>query len=173
MKAYKASYNGICRGNFKYEVGETYEMEDIKICKRGFHACYKMVDTLEYYPFDKDFVLFEVKLLGKIIEDRDKVVTNKIKIVRVIPPEEYVNFKCDDRGNLIHYKSSCEYEFWKEYDVNNNEIHFKDSVGDEWWTKYDTNSNCIYYKHFNGFELWSEYDIDNNLVYYIIYYKYI
>ena len=164
MKAYKASYNGVCRGNFKYEVGQTYETDNIKICKRGFHACLKMNDTLEYYPFDKDFVLFEVELLGEVIKSHDKVVTDKIKIIRVVPPEEYVDFKGDDRGNFVHYKNSSEYEFWKEYDEYNNEIHFKDSTGDEWWKKYDVNNNCIYYKNFTGFELWREYDLNDNLI---------
>lgn len=34
--------------------------------------------------------------------------------------EEY-----DSNGNLIYYKSSNGYEYWKEYDSNNNCIHYK------------------------------------------------
>ena len=155
MKAYKASYNFVCR-DFKYEVGKTYETYNIEICKRGFHACYKMIDTLQYYEYTEDFVLFEVDLLGEIIEYKDKVVTDKIKIVRVVPREEYVDFKGDDRGNLLYFKNPDGYEVWKKYDYTKNCIHFKDSTGIEWWSEYDLNNNCIHYKSVNGYEWWAK-----------------
>ena len=185
MKAYKASYNGVCR-DFKYEVGMTYETDEIIICRRGFHACLNMANTLLYYKYNKYFVLFEVELLGKIIKDNDKVVTDKIKIVRVVPPEEYVDFKVDDKGNII-YENSCGIEYWNEYDLNknciyqktsdgyecwnefderNNCIHYKDSDGTEWWREYDLNNNCIHRKHSNGSESWREFDSKNNCIHY-------
>ena len=163
MKAYKASYNGVCR-DFKYEVGQTYEMEDISICHHGFHACLKMIDTLFYYDYKKEFVLFEVELLGEIIEEDNKLVTNKIKIVRVVSPEEYVDFKVDDRGNLIYHKSSDGYEWWREFDERNNEIYSKYSSGYEWWREYDLNDNCIHYKNSHGYEYNYRYDINNKYI---------
>ena len=165
MKAYKASYNGVCR-DFKYEVGQTYEITNIKICKRGFHACYKMVDTLNYYDYNEDFVLFEVELLGNIIEENNKVVTDKIKIVRVVPLEEYNGFKVDTRGNLLYYKDSGGYELWKEYDERNNRIHYKSSNRFEEWKEYNLNNKCIYRKDSTGLESWYEYDEHNNLIHY-------
>ena len=35
----------------------------------------------------------------------------------------------DSNGNIIHYKRSDGYEYWKEYDSNNNCIHYKKSSG--------------------------------------------
>ena len=166
MKAYKASYNGVCRGNFKYEVGQTYEITNIKICHRGFHACKKMSDTLQYYAYYKNFVLFEVELLGKVIEGDDKVVTNKIKIIRIVPPEEYDGFKVDNRGNLIYRKHYNGYEWWREYDERNNCIHHKDSVGTEYYKKYDVHDNLIHFKASDGTEWWKEYDEHNNLIHF-------
>jgi YD repeat-containing protein len=152
MKAYKASYNGVCLG-FKYEVGETYEMEDIEMCKRGFHACNRMLNTLFYYEYRINFVLFEVELLGKIIEKGDKVVTDKIKIVRVVPPEEYDGFKVDDRGNIIYMKEADGYEHWYEYNARNKWIYHKTSSGYEEWNEYDERNNKrIYIKNSSGFE---------------------
>jgi hypothetical protein len=168
MKAYKASHNGVCR-DFKYEVGETYETDNIEICKCGFHACYKMLNTLRYYEFNKNFVLFEVELLGQIIEDGDKVVTDKIKIVRVVPPEEYVDFKGDDRGNLRYFKDSDGFEYWREFDERNNFIHYKvaavaENYAYEWRKEYDERNNCIHVKTSTGYEWWKEYDANNNCI---------
>ena len=174
MKAYKASYNGVCLGGFKYEVGQTYEETDeIVICARGFHACYKMVDTLQYYPYTKDFVLFEVELLGEVIKSHDKVVTNKIKILRVVSPEEYEGFKADDRGNLIYHKNSRGYEFCYEYDLNNNITYYKSTYSNdllgcrescESWSEYDDQDRMICKKvlFLNGRKFTYNYSYDTN-----------
>ncbi len=49
----------------------------------------------------------------------------------------------DKNNNLIHYKSSNGYEYWREYDENNNEINYKNTDGKECWYKYDKNNNKI------------------------------
>lgn len=49
----------------------------------------------------------------------------------------------DERDNIIHYKNSDGYEYWKEYDLNNNIIHYKDSDGYEYWNEYDSNNILI------------------------------
>lgn len=144
MKAYKASYNGKCL-DLTYEVGKTYETDKIEMCKRGFHACKKMVSTLYYYGYCKEFVLFEVEILGKIIHECDKLITDKIKIVRVVPPEEYEDFKVDDKGNLLYRKINGKVECWYEYDERNNCIHHKNSNGYEWWKEYDKNNSLTLY----------------------------
>ena len=43
--------------------------------------------------------------------------------------------------NLIHFKNSDGFEYWKEYDENNNLIHYKNSKGDEYWK--DSNGDFI------------------------------
>jgi YD repeat-containing protein len=64
----------------------------------------------------------------------------------------------DNNGNLIHFRNSDGYEFWREYDTNGNEIHSRDSDGYEDWREYDTNGKCIHYRDSNGYEWWREYD---------------
>jgi hypothetical protein len=151
MIAYKASYDGICKG-FVYEVGETYEVPSLKMCERGFHACKKMVDCLIYYPYNKNFVLFEVELLGEIIEDKEKVISNKIKVVKIILPEEYIGFKIDNQKNLIYKKHSDGFEWIKEYDLRNNCVYYKNSLGFEWMRVYDHVNNLLRHKNSNGAE---------------------
>ena len=165
MKAYKASYNGTCR-DLTYEVGKTYETDNIKICHRGFHACREMIDTLNYYDYNNQFVLFEVELLGEIIEKDDKLVTDKIKIVRIVSREEYDGFKFDNRGNLLYMKFSNGFESWSEYDERNNCIHYKHSTGFETWNKYDEKNNCVYRKYADGYECWKKYDARNKCIHF-------
>ena len=80
-----------CRG-FQYEVGKTYEMEDdIEICSKGFHFCKKFWSVNDYYNFSNDSYRYcEIEALGKVIDEDNKSVTNKIKIVREIPKEEFI-----------------------------------------------------------------------------------
>ncbi len=90
MKAYKILNNDwTCRG-FKYEVGGIYEYKGkIKLCESGFHACPQLQNCFKYYqcvPWNK---IVEVEILGEWEGDiNDKIVTNKIKIVKEIPFEE-------------------------------------------------------------------------------------
>jgi hypothetical protein len=58
------------------------------ICKQGFHACEAPMDCLKYYP--DTAVICEVQILGAvdISTDRDKIATNKIKIVRQLSTAE-------------------------------------------------------------------------------------
>ena len=80
-----------CRG-FQYEIGKTYEMEDnIEICSKGFHFCKKLWSVNDYYRFSNDSYRYcEIEALGKVIDEGNKSVTNKIKIVREIPKEEFI-----------------------------------------------------------------------------------
>jgi hypothetical protein len=116
MKGYKASYNGRCRRR-KFEVGKTYTLKNKpKLCKYGFHFCQNADDTLHYYDYRIDFVLFEIEAIGDIVTRGDKSCTNEIKIVRIIPRNEYPQiFKdtphvIDTDGNL-RFTTSCGYEY--------------------------------------------------------------
>ena len=135
MRGYKASYKGKCL-TLNYEVGKTYSIDNIKMCKYGFHFCEKMKDVLEYYSYNNNFVLFEVEALGTVITEYDKSLTDKLKIIRIVPKEEYTFplplREYDQNNNLIHFKNSNGFEEWKEYDQNNNCIHFKNSNGLEY-----------------------------------------
>ena len=105
FKAYKAfKKDQTCRG-FKYEEGETYEIEGYPIiCEHGFHFCKDLVLTLVYYPVNKDInenLYAEVEILGDFELEKPtghKGVTNKIKILRFIPANE-VSELVDDKNN--------------------------------------------------------------------------
>ena len=123
MKAYKATYNFKCR-NQNYKVGKTYTSDKLEMCKHGMHFCSNKEDVLTYYNHNKDFVLLEVKILGDVITKNNKSVTNKLKVLRVIPFEEYnfKNYVIDDRNNMISETYSDGYKRTYEYDDRNNMI---------------------------------------------------
>lgn len=96
MKAYKAfNPDMTCRG-FQYEIGKTYEIQEEPImCARGFHACLNLETVFRYYSPYKKPILCEVEVLGDVIHGRffdDKVVTNKIKIVRELTEDEVTKY---------------------------------------------------------------------------------
>ena len=63
----------------------------------------------------------------------------------------------DKKGNLIHYKTSDGYEYWKDYDKKGNLIHSKNSNGYEYWKDYNKEGKLIHYKDSNGYEYWKDY----------------
>lgn len=99
MKAYKAfNPDMTCRG-FQYEIGKTYEIQGEPImCARGFHACLNLETVFRYYSPYKKPILCEVEVLGDVVHGRffdDKVVTNKIKIVRELTEDEVTKYALD------------------------------------------------------------------------------
>ena len=79
-----------CTGKFQYQVGQTYEMNetDIQLCSKGFHFCRHPLDVLSYYDDTSHSVYAQVRAEGKIIEDKDKCVTNKITITKQLNKTE-------------------------------------------------------------------------------------
>ena len=105
MKAYKGTYNRKCR-NVLFEDGYVYEYcGESEICKTGYHACEKADDVFLYYDRKEDFVLLEVEILGDTDNYKDKICTNKLKIIREIPKNQYNdvfnNHKFDENNNKI------------------------------------------------------------------------
>jgi len=173
MLGYKGTYKGKCL-NIKYVPGNTYELVsgNLEICNHGFHFCENFTDIHKYYSFDKeDTVIFEVEAIGKIIEKEEKSVTDKIRIIREIPRDEYHKYsndkmKFDKKGNLIYYENPYGYWAKKRYDKNNNLIYYESSNG--YWEKYkfDKNNNLIYYENSKKDleAIKCDYDKDNNLI---------
>lgn len=157
MITYKASYKQKCRGVF-YEVGQTYSEKSIKIYERGIHSCRRMVDVLRFYDCNKDFVLLEVELLGQTNEDKWTLVADQLKIRRIVPKEEYIEFKLDLRGNLIYSKFSDIDESWRDYDDNNNLISYKHISGKEEYYEFDSNSRIIHFRDNTGYEYEKKFD---------------
>lgn len=114
MRGYKAFNSDLtCRG-FQYEIGKTYTLEEpdkLEICCNGFHFCSTIAGCYVYYPTDGATRICEVEALGEIqgFDYDDKMVTNKIRIVREITgPEKhanltnqdgYMNSGCHNSGN--------------------------------------------------------------------------
>ena len=75
-----------CKG-FQYEIDKEYTLEGkLEICRNGYHFCETPFDCLKYYNNIKgDKRLFLVEVLGEVISQGDKLVTNKIKIIEEIP----------------------------------------------------------------------------------------
>ena len=83
VKGYKVfNPDWTCR-SFQYEVGKTYtEEKELEVCKIGFHFCKKLADCFYYYPFSPKNKVAEVLALGEVVEEGDKCITNKMKIVK-------------------------------------------------------------------------------------------
>ena len=100
MKGYKVfNPDWTCRG-FRYQVGESYEMDDKPIvCDRGFHFCIKASDCFNFYRFDSQNKVAEIEAYGDIDQEADssKCCTNKIKIVREIPWDEVLRIVNEGR----------------------------------------------------------------------------
>jgi len=96
VKAFNS--NLTCR-DFRFVVGETYDVYNPKICERGFHACAVGADLFTYYygTDNKDVVFYEVELSG-ITNERgydSKVVGSTIKLLRKLTIAEAANYICE------------------------------------------------------------------------------
>lgn len=94
MKGWKGTYGMECRG-FRFEVGKTYEIRGkLEMCRNGFHFCQDQQNVLSFYtPRYKsdiyEFMLLEVEAIGEVLTEGNKSVTDKIRIVRVVPFKEW------------------------------------------------------------------------------------
>ena len=168
MKGFKATYNMKCR-NQTYKVGKTYTSDKLQICRHGIHFCKKMKDVIEYYKPTKNFVLLEVEAIGKVITDGDKSVTDKIKILRIVPPEEY-NFKIytheyDDKGNMISTTYPDGKKDTYEYDDKGNVISNTSLSGHKITYEYDDKGNMISDTYPSGRKRVYEYDDRGNMIF--------
>jgi len=113
MKGYKGFNKDLICRDFKYEIGNTYEIKEKPIvCEKGFHFCKELKDVFVYYGLHKDYKFCEIEAYGDIIsDDNEKYCTNKIKIIRELSLDEILDIvgikdrdlfkKCynDDRFN--------------------------------------------------------------------------
>lgn len=88
--SYYCSYNGHRQD---YETGKTYSIDsiDLKICRKGFHACTDIHDCFFYYNILSYNAILECRANDTIeyYDDNDsKITTNNLTIVREIPFEE-------------------------------------------------------------------------------------
>ena len=105
---------------FQYEEGKTYECEEAVLCKKGFHACLKPLDVLDYYP-PSSSVYHVVELEGVCSElnGDSKVCARKITIGREISISELAKLAVEYAKT--HFKcvneSHGQFKFVDEYGI--------------------------------------------------------
>ena len=171
MIAYKATYNYKCR-NQTYQVGKTYTSDKLKICSYGMHYCNKMEDTLNYYDLNEKFILLEVEIMGDVETEEDKSVTNKLKVLRVVPFDEYTDlmkskfptYEYDSSGNKISmtYPNGSKYTY--EYDSSGNKISMTCENGSKVTYEYDDRGNKISETFPSGYKINFKYDDRGNTI---------
>ena len=166
MKGYKATYNFKCK-NLTFEIGKTYTHEGELIpCEQGLHFCKNPDHLFVYYPYQSNLRLLEIEVLGDVIDEGDKSVTNKLKVIREIPFVEWNNIftkhKFTKKGNELEIKREYSDGSWEKssYDNNGNKIKIEYSDGNWWKSSYDKHSNLIKTEYSNGY--WEKYSYDKH-----------
>lgn len=180
MIYYKGSYN-LCGQNINFEIGKTYSIiGDLKtnICDLDF--CKNPDDLFLSFQFNKDFVLMEVDVLGKVIDFGPNSYTDKMKIIRVVPNTEcnkiFKNLTFD--GKHYHFKNYFFYKLldnenkndYSVLDKNLNVIYTENKQGKkegfQEWIKYNKNGKIINYKNSDGFHYTQKFDKDGRITRY-------
>lgn len=100
IKGYKVTDKNLqCRG-FQYELNKTFTHEGgIVACKSGFHFCKKLTNCFDHYLFNPNNRVFEVEAWGKIVNDKDKMVTENIRLIRELTWHEVIDLVNSGYGN--------------------------------------------------------------------------
>ena len=104
-----------CRGKQYTCPGKFEENGALLICKHGMHFCKRAADCFTYYDFNPDFHVAEVVAYGRVVEQDDKCVTDKLEIVREVSWHEVLDltnighnctgFKNSGNGNSGNWNS--------------------------------------------------------------------
>ena len=148
MIAYKAFDKNLKCRDFQFEVGKTYIHEgEIKLCSSGFHACVKLSDCFNYYPFDINTRIAKVNVSGKIIheEDGSKLVTNKIKIIKELTWDEVLKLaNSGERNSGERNSGNRNSGDWNSGDWNSGDRNSGDRNSGHWnsghWNSGNRNS---------------------------------
>lgn len=112
---------------FRYEIGKTYthKIEKIKMCKYGFHASANcdISETIQYYGFSD--VIYCFVDLNVIEKKDDKVVGDKITVLRELSIDECIKY---DKTGIWCYLSAVTGKI-KDIDRLQKEIIKKDKTG--------------------------------------------
>ena len=103
MKAYKGFNADMTCRRFQYKEGETYHEDIADLCHKGFHACERPLDVLEYYsPNSSVYHEVELEDISEQRAEDSKVCAKTIKIgakvdiaTLVKATVDYTASKCD------------------------------------------------------------------------------
>ena len=114
-----------CR-DFQFEIGKEYDTgyadNELELCSNTvFHFCKTLQEVHGYYnarpPKNNRFC--EIEVLGRLVEEKDKCGSNKIKIVREITGAELSHLRCLERGNSgLFNTGDCNTGDWNTGDRN-------------------------------------------------------
>ena len=150
IKAYKAFNSDLTCIGFQYEVGKEYHHKgELELCKSGFHACPKLVDCFNYYPFDKRKTrVAEVLVWGKVkYEDAGvKLCALNIKVVRELTWNEVLSLCNTGNCNSGSHNSGS----WNSGDRNSGDWNSGDFNSGNQNTGYGNSGNCNSGSHNSG-----------------------
>jgi hypothetical protein len=78
--------------DFQYEIGKTYiEVDNISICKKGFHFCEMPFDIFTFYPIDSRFA--QVMGYSNFQKENNKICAKSIEIKKEIDLKSLIEFQ--------------------------------------------------------------------------------
>lgn len=168
MKYYKGTYNQRCI-NLTFEPNKTYTLHgQLRLCDVGFHCCKNPNDIFEWYKYTDDFVLLEIDVLGNVLTDTGKVVTDKLTVTRIVPKQEhntiFTQCKFDSNNKLTERKGPGNYYYKYSYNDKGDLTLEKSSTGLWWAASYDDRGNCTEEVNSNGYRIKYEYNDSGLLV---------
>lgn len=107
IKAFNPDFT--CLG-FKYEVGGEYEVDNLVMCKSGFHFCEKLKDTERFYDFNLSNHYCVVVGSGEVLKEGKKYCAKKLKVIRELSTTEVIEKHLGyiPKGDFTEAKNSIE-----------------------------------------------------------------
>ena len=144
MKAYKVfDSNWKCR-DMQYEVGKEFTAKGKIIpCENGLHACLKLDDCFNYYSFDPNNKVAEVEICGLVVEEENKIATDKMLIVKEITWQEVLEMVNTGKGCTGNRNSGN----WNSGNWNSGDRNSGNRNSGDWnsgnWNSGDWNSGYL------------------------------
>lgn len=106
IKGYKVTDKNLQCMGFQYELNKTFTHEGgIVACKSGFHFCKKLTNCFDHYLFNPNNRVFEVEAWGEIVNDKDKMVTENIRLIRELTWHEVIDLVNSGNWNSGNWNS--------------------------------------------------------------------
>ena len=107
ISCYKGFNRDMTCKDFQFEEGKSYHIDDVEICKSGFHACPNPWDVFRYYDNDTS-IYHKVRLSGNFdyADDMLKVCASDIEILEEVSVSDIIELSANYiRSKLGEYQS--------------------------------------------------------------------